>query len=140
MTTPSLLDRAMKPALYFSTGYNAFGGLSFAFPEYAQRLSEIPDGHPFYRAFTVMTIAAFGVGYWWQAYSGQRDRTFLAVAAAGKLGFFFIHFGLWLNGLSQSMAVAAAFGDLILGTLFVAWLVASRHSAGFDDSRHRLLG
>jgi hypothetical protein len=116
-------DFTMTWALYISAGYNAAGAFGFAFPQLTPSMSGLPAaGHPLYTAIAILTITLFGAGYLWQAYSGRRDRTFLTLAAVGKLGFFLIFFLHWMGGTVPLMVMLSTSGDLLLGGYFLYWL------------------
>ncbi|RRR73859.1 MAG: hypothetical protein EI684_08190 [Candidatus Viridilinea halotolerans] len=125
MTTP--LDHWLTRSLYLSVGFNAMGTLAIALPQVFYPILGIPvPEHPVYQAVAVLTIALFGLGYLLQARTEQRDRTFLLVAALGKIGFFAIFLVSWLVGLVPWTAPLVTSGDLVFALVFMAWLWATR--------------
>ena len=107
--------------------FNALGALAFAAPERLGGLSFVPEAPDLHRAFAALTVALFGAGYLWCAASGRRDPVFLALGASGKLGFFAIVAACVAAGSLPARAVAGALGDLVLGSVFAAWLLARRN-------------
>jgi hypothetical protein len=120
------VDRALTAALWISVPFNAIGALAFAAPGLLGSRGFVPEAPDLHRAFAALTIALFGAGYLWCAASGRRDPVFLAVAAAGKLGFFAIVAACAAAGSLPARAVSSALGDLVLGGIFAAWLLAHR--------------
>jgi hypothetical protein len=82
-------------------------------------------------------ILLFGVGYLWSAVTGQGERLFIAIAAAGKLGFVTLVTTLWLDGELPARAPLAASPDLIFGALFAVWLFGARPAVEVEPSAQR---
>ncbi|MEM8530586.1 MAG: hypothetical protein AAGF95_07075 [Chloroflexota bacterium] len=123
-------DRWLTWSLYASTLYNALGAIGLALPEVFYPIVGVPTPtHPLYQAVTIMTVVLFGIGYFWLAYTGHRDRTFLAIAALGKASFFGIFVVCWLGGYVPWMAPLGASGDLVFAVLFGLWLWENRNTA-----------
>ena len=80
------------------------------------------DPHPFYLLGLAEFILLFGLWYGWCGVKGYAPRMFLALAAAGKLAFFFTLVALWLMGSLPIAAPLNTVGDLIFGALFLFWL------------------
>jgi hypothetical protein len=125
MTTS--LDRWLTRSLYLSVGFNAMGAFALALPHMFYPILGIPvPSHPVYQAVTVLTIALFGLGYLLQARAERRDRTFLTIAALGKVGFFGVFLVSWMVGLVPWTAPLVTFGDVIFAAVFGAWLWKTR--------------
>ena len=86
------------------------------------------DPHPFYLLALAEFIFLFGLWYGWCGWQGHAPRLFLALAAAGKLLFFATLVGLWLTGSLPAAAPLNTLGDLVFGTLFLIWLLQTRHA------------
>lgn len=76
----------------------------------------------------MLTVALFGLGYYWQARTRVRDRIFLTIAALGKAGFFAIFLVSWLAGVVPWTAPLLAGGDLLFAAPFAVWLWKTRSS------------
>jgi hypothetical protein len=116
----------MRNALLATAAMNALGG--FAFTPWGapiRDLAALPSGaHPLYLMIIGVFVLLFGVGYLWTGLTGRADPLFIAIAAAGKLAFFGLLTAFWLAGELSLRAPLAAVGDLVFGTLFVAWLAS----------------
>jgi hypothetical protein len=103
------------------------GAVALALPQVFYPILGVPvPNHPVYQAVTVLTVALFGLGYFWQARAEKRDRTFLTIAALGKAGFFAIFLMSWIAGLVPWSAPLVAIGDLLFATVFAVWLWETR--------------
>jgi hypothetical protein len=75
----------------------------------------------------LMTLALFvllfGLGYLYCGLTGRAERLFIALSAAGKLGFVTILTCSWAMGIATIQAPLSAAGDLVFGLLFLWWLV-----------------
>lgn len=131
----------MRRALFAAAAMNVLAAAGFlpaagplraaaGFPE---------DAHPFYLLTVGMFVVLFGIGYLWTALVGHADRLFIALAAAGKLSFFALLVHLWSAGALPIRAPVMGSGDLVFGTIFVAWLLTARaHTAGQYGARAAL--
>lgn len=88
------------------------------------------DVAPLYLAVLACWIFGFGIGYLWLAVRPRREWLFLAIGAFGKLAFVALLIGGALTGSLPPRAVGAGAWDLVIGALFVAWLVRNREAAG----------
>ena len=121
----------MRRALFATAGMNILAALGFLPSATAVRaLAGLPqDGQPLYLLTVALFVGLFGFGYLAAAVSGRPDRVFLAVAAAGKIGFFTLLLGFWLAGSVPLQAPMLGSADLVFGTLFAVWLLGSRAAA-----------
>jgi hypothetical protein len=46
-----------------------------------------PESHPLYLWILAVWVFAFGLCYFWMAWTGRRERLFIAFGAIGKLSF-----------------------------------------------------
>ena len=67
-------------------------------------------------------LPVFGTTYFWMGWTGEMDRTFLAVGAAGKATFAIILLALWGNGDLPLSAGLVGLPDLVLAGVLAAWL------------------
>jgi hypothetical protein len=120
-----------RKALFATAVANVGGALIFAPPvRFARELFGLPEaGHALYLWVISTWILAFGVGYLWLALTQRREWGFVAIAAAGKLAFAFLLAAHWLAGSLPFVAVLAGLWDLVLGVLFVIWLLRHRGDA-----------
>ena len=117
------LGRRMRWLLLACGPMNAAGAVCFAPPfPHARRGFGLPEPDPFYLWVLAAWIAAFGVAFVRQGWTGRADRAVLALAAWGK-GVFAV---LLVSGTSADgpspLAVVAAATDLSLAVVFVVWL------------------
>lgn len=117
------LGRGMRWLLLACGPMNAAGAVCFAPPfPHARRGFGLPDPDPFYLWVLAAWIAAFGVAFARQGWTGRADRAVLALAAWGK-GVFAV---LLVSGTAAAgpprPAVVAAAADLSLAVVFGVWL------------------
>ena len=116
----------MRVVMFATAIMNILGAIAFA-PS-ARPLREIgglPDvAHPLYFATVGAFIGLFGLAYLWSGITGRADRQFVALAAAGKLTFFALLVRYWWAGLLTSKAALSGTGDLVVGSLFLVWLLS----------------
>ena len=96
--------------------------------------------HPFYLSTIGVFILVFGLVYLWAGVTGKADRQFVAVGAAGKLAFCGLIVRYWWAGLLPTTAVTSGIGDLVIGILFLVWLVSvsgAAHDDGGEATRRR---
>ncbi|HJQ83573.1 MAG TPA: hypothetical protein VKA21_05835 [Candidatus Binatia bacterium] len=114
----------MRRALFATAMMNLVVSAAFAPPAHAFRtMVGMPnDAHPLYLATVGLFVLLFGLGYLWLALTGRPDRLFIALAAAGKIGFFSLLVWFAATGRLALHLAAAGSADLVFGALFVAWL------------------
>jgi hypothetical protein len=105
---------------------NILGALTFVPRARALReMGGFPDvAHPLYLTTIGAFIGIFGLAYLWSGVTGKAGRQFVAVAAAGKLTFFALLVRYWWAGLLTSKAAMSGTGDLVIGCLFLVWLLS----------------
>lgn len=86
----------------------------------------IPDAHPLWLWTVGIWIFLFGAGYAVMAASARADRTFLGVAAAGKLSFGGLLAWMAATGELPMAAALAGLPDLLFAFLFIRWLLVTR--------------
>lgn len=119
----------LRAALLGTALMNLVGALAFTPAlRLGRDLMGLPEPHPFYLWTLAEFILFFGVCYAWCGIKGRAPRLFLALAAAGKLGFFFTAVALWLTGSLPFAAPVYLIGDLIFGALFLIWLYQTRQT------------
>jgi hypothetical protein len=117
------LDAPMRALLKASGPINATGALIFAPPfPWVRQLFGLPDGHALYLWVLSIWILVFGVAYWSMGVSGQADRTFLAVGAAGKATFALALIAMAIGGQIPPVATLVGMPDLVIAGVFAAWL------------------
>jgi hypothetical protein len=123
----SPLPRWMRGALYATAVMNLLGFLLFTpYGAPVRSFAGMPAGaHPIYLLTIGLFILIFGLAYLWTAFNGTTDPLFIAMAAAGKLGFFGLLLGYWLAGELSFRAPLSAIGDLVFAGLFTAWLIGA---------------
>ncbi len=116
------LGRGMRWLLLACGPMNAAGAVCFAPPfPHARRGFGLPEPDPFYLWVLAAWIAAFGVAFVRQGWTGRADRAVLAVAAWGK-GVFAVLLVFAAAGGPPPLAVVAAAADLSLAVVFGVWL------------------
>jgi hypothetical protein len=94
----------------------------------AGALRELAGMPPGERGPYLMTLALFvllfGVGYLYCGLTGRAERLFIALSAAGKLGFVTILVCSWAMGIASIRAPLSAVGDLVFGIFFLWWLLS----------------
>jgi hypothetical protein len=118
------LPRWMRVAMLATAVMNILGAITFIPSAGALReMGGLPAaGHSLYLAMVGAFVFIFGIAYLWAAITGAADRLFVAVAAAGKLAFFGLLVGYWVEGTLPATAVMSGAGDLVFGSLFLVWL------------------
>ena len=71
-------------------------------------------------------VFGFGIAYLWLARQRRPEWLFVAIGAFGKLSFVAILAVAWLTGAIPLRGAAGGLWDLVLGLMFVAWLIAHR--------------
>ncbi|MGL6095969.1 MAG: hypothetical protein ACRC7O_09260 [Fimbriiglobus sp.] len=112
------LGRGMRWLLLACGLMNAAGAVCFTPPfPYARRGFGLAEPDPFYLWVLAAWIAAFGVAFFRQGWTGQADRAVLALAAWGK-GVFAVLLVCGAEGGPPPLAVVAAVADLSLAVVF----------------------
>ncbi len=116
------LGRRMRWLLLACGPMNAAGAVCFApiFP-YARRGFGLPEPDPFYLWVVSAWIAAFGVAFIRQGWTGRANRTVLALSAWGK-GVFAALLIAASPGGPTPLAGVAAVADGSIAVVFVVWL------------------
>lgn len=117
----------MRATLWTTGVLNLLGATIFlpVFPAGRALLSLPAAGHPLYLWIVSEFIFIMGVAYAYCAWTNRAPRVFIAVGAAGKLAFFFTLTAFWLVGDFPVTIPLLGSSDLLLGSLFVAWLIQS---------------
>ena len=134
---PDKLPPWMRWAMGATAAMNLVGAFAFVPAAGAvRRLAGFPeDAHPLYMLTFGAFVFVFGAAYLVTARSGRADRTFIGVAAAGKLAFFGLLIGLWIAGDLPGRALLAGAGDGVFGAIFAAWLVRTNGRLRRDAGR-----
>ena len=116
----------MRVVMFATAILNILGAVTFVPSARALRvMGGFPEvAPPLYLTTIGAFIGIFGLAYLWSAVTGRADRQFVAVAAAGKLTFFALLVRYWWAGLLTSKAAMSGTGDLVIGSLFVVWLLS----------------
>ena len=114
----------MRAALWTTGALNLFGAILFlpVFSVGRAWLNLPTAGHPLYLWIITEFIFIMGVAYAYCAWTNRAPRVFIAVGAAGKLAFFFTLTAFWFVGDLPVMIPLLGSSDLLLGSLFLAWL------------------
>jgi hypothetical protein len=121
----------MRGALLATAAMNAGAGIAFLPPaEGLRALTGFPDGEPLYLATVALFVLLFGAGYLWIGLTGRPERLFIALSAAGKLGFVALVTAFWASGTLPLRALVSALGDLPFGVLFGWWVWTARRTPG----------
>lgn len=121
MTVPTW----MRNALYATGVMNLLAAPGFLPAAGALRdLAGLPSpaGHPLYPSMVALFVLLFGIGYLWSAYAGRADPIFIAIAAAGKIGFVAMLVWFWAVGDLPFRAPLFGSPDLLFGAIFLTWL------------------
>jgi len=115
----------MSRALLATSVMNACGAYAFTpWGAPLRALVGLPAGaHPLYILIIGSFVGLFGLGYLYTGLTARADPLFIAIAGAGKLAFFGLLAAFWLMGELPIHAPVAAVGDLVFGSMFVAWLL-----------------
>jgi len=118
----------MRVVMYVTALLNLLGGLTFVpYMRPMRAMSGFPEvAHPLFLSTIGALLIIFGLAYLWSAVTGRADRQFVAVAAAGKLAFFVLLVRYWAAGLVPALGIASGSGDLVIGSLFLTWLLTTR--------------
>jgi hypothetical protein len=116
------LDRLFHLTLWITVPINLTGAVIFSLPLLRQ-ITRLPTStQPFYGLLLGSWISLFGLGYLYLALSKRYDKTFLAIGAFGKLSFFVLALGYFLQAELGILALLAASIDAVLASIFLAWL------------------
>jgi predicted permease len=126
MTKIKPLENWMRYALFATALVNLGGAVMFvpAFVSLRSKL-KLPEPHPFFLWTLAIWIGTFGVCYFWMAVSHRRDRLFIATGAVGKLSFFGLLVAYSVVGDIPVSTAISGLPDLVLGSIFVAWLLTT---------------
>lgn len=116
----------------YATAIVNLGGAATFLPAMKQSraLVGLPEpAAPLYLWIIAVWIFLFGVCYLWLATQQRQEWLFIAIGASGKLSFFAILAASAVAGEIPPQAVAAGLWDLVVGCLFVVWLVKYRPSS-----------
>lgn len=117
------LEPVMKRLLLAGGPINATGALIFAPPfPWVRELFGLPGGHELYLWVLSTWILVFGVAYASMGWRERVDRTFLAVAAAGKASFALLLIAMAAAGSIPGRAALVGLPDLAMAVYFTAWL------------------
>ena len=107
---------------------NVLGALTFVPENRATRdLLGLPGNtHPLYLWIIASWIFGFGVAYLWLARQTRPEWLFVGIGAFGKLSFVAILAVAWLTGAIPLRGAVGGLWDLVLGLMFVSWLIAHR--------------
>lgn len=119
-------DTFIRGVLTASVFFNIGGAVMFTFPaSILGQLAGLPAAVPLvYRATVALFVLIFAGAYAWLARQPVIDRPMVALAAAGKAGFFSLTVALWLLTEVPAQTVQLAAGDLVFAALFLRWLLA----------------
>lgn len=127
MTPADRLGPRMRWLLMACGPMNVAGAVSFAPPVTLGRAAlGLLEAPAFYLWLIAAWILAFGAAYFWQGWTGQADRTFLAVGAVGKAVFAGLLIGGAAAGELPPLAIAGGLPDLGLAVVFAGWLWRTR--------------
>ena len=116
----------MRVVMLVTAIMNILGAITFVPSARALRvMGGFPAlAHPLYLSTIGAFIGIFGLAYLWSAVTGKADRQFVAVAAAGKLTFFALLVRYAWAGVLPLSAALSGTGDLVIGGLFLVWLLS----------------
>lgn len=127
----SILPAWLRAALWTTAVLNLFGAILFV-PNFSmgRTLVDLPaNAHPLYLWIIAEFIFIMGVGYGYCAWSNRGPAVFLGVGAAGKLAFFATLAAFSLSGDLPALVALLGSADLVLGGLFLGWLIQSSRNA-----------
>lgn len=118
------MEKWFRIVLVITAAMNVFGALTFIPANRAGREQfGFPEAHPAYLWFIAVLIFAFGICYFWMAWTQRSEWLFIVIAAIGKLSFFAAFAVSALVGELPFKVILGGLGDLIFGSLFVVWLI-----------------
>ena len=120
-----------RRALVATGVVNVLGALTFVPANRSTReLLGLPGNtDPLYLWIIASWVFGFGIAYLWLARQRRPEWLFVAIGAFGKLSFVAILAVAWLTGAIPLRGAAGGLWDLVLGLMFVAWLIANREPA-----------
>lgn len=118
------LDSFTRKALAATAVMNVGGSIAFTpLGEGLRAGLGIPPAHPLWGLIVAAFILTMGLGYAALAKSGRLERTFLAVAAAGKASFALLLLGMGAAAEIPPLAAVSGLPDLAFAAIFVRALV-----------------
>lgn len=122
-----MLDSFTRRALAATAVMNIGGSIAFTPLGDGLRAGlGIPPAHPVWGLMVASFILTMGFGYAALAYTGRFERTFLAVAAAGKASFAVLLLAMGAAGEIAALAAASGLPDLVFAAVFVRALILAR--------------
>jgi hypothetical protein len=119
----------MRNVLLITAAMNLFGAVLFVplFPYFREFYGLPTATHPLYLWIIASWIFFFGLCYLRLAITGNRERLFLTIAAAGKISFSILMIIYWLSGEIPAIAGVGSLFDLFIGLFFVHHLWMTRN-------------
>ena len=118
-----LTDRMIRRSIWATVPYHFVGAWIFGVPKsWPGRLVGLPPTPPIYAWNLGFLIALFGLAYAWMASQPKINRPMLAFSAVAKIGVFVVAAILAATGSIRFLLLLAVLGDLIFGSLWLAWL------------------
>lgn len=119
-------DSLFRLVLKISALFNLGAGMAFAYPAIVSPFAEIAKPSALYGSISAYIIILFGACYFWLSRQPVINREMVAFGALGKIGAFLLFAILWTMGEAPAFIAICGVGDLILASLFLYWLRATR--------------
>lgn len=115
-----MIDRVLRPTLYFTFFYNLMGFVTFLAPERFGQMAGLPAGVPFlftgFIAFNILLFAFVGL---WQARQPKMNKPVLTIFGISKITFSLLMGISWLMGDVKFAGFAMSLVDFTMGIVFL---------------------
>jgi len=115
-----MIDRVLRPTLYFTFFYNLMGFVTFLAPERFGQMAGLPAGVPFlFTGFIAFNILLFAVVGLWQARQPKMNKPVLTIFGISKITFSLLMGISWLMGDVKFAGFAMSLVDFTMGIVFL---------------------
>lgn len=125
-----MIDRILRPTLYFTFFYNLMGFVTFLAPGRFGKLAGLPAEVPFlftgFIAFNILLFAFVGL---WQARQPVMNGPVLTIFGISKITFSVLMGIAWVTGEVKFAGFAMSLVDFAMGIVFLVGSRATRNPA-----------
>lgn len=125
-----MIDRILRPTLYFTFFYNLMGFVTFLAPGRFGKLAGLPAEVPFlftgFIAFNILLFAFVGL---WQARQPVMNGPVLTIFGISKITFSVLMGIAWVTGEVKFAGFAMSLVDFAMGIVFLLGSRATRNPA-----------
>ncbi len=121
-----MIERLLRPTLYFTFFYNLMGFVTFWAPERFGQMAGLPVGVPFlFTGFVALNILLFAFVGLWQARQPRMNVAVLTIFGISKITFCLLMGVSWQMGEVAFAGFAMSLVDFAMGVIFLLGARAS---------------